>query len=293
VRVDLELEASHTVSISSDHGTDYTESDSKYDLEFDPDVDMRMENNVDAPDSIDLDGDVDMARDGHDDKEEDEVEEDEQGDEEVDEGEEKEKDKEEDKDEDDDKEPWTIGQGETVNTSADDVDTMVDVHPIVLPEESQELREHTPRPQPPAPAPRQQTQAPRPRPHTLETDHLSRVEHLGLGTPQKPRPAVPTLQQAEAPGNTSHVDVDQQLLDELADGDSLPNVLLPDALLPETNQDGSVVEECTCRPVSEEAMVVVFGFGSGPCLVQSLCSNRFVSGVDYYMCSKVIGLLRV
>jgi len=32
--------------------------------------------------------------------------------------------------------------------------------------------------------------------------------------PQKPRPAVPTLREAEAAGNTSGVDVDQQLLIE-------------------------------------------------------------------------------
>ena len=42
-------------------------------------------------------------------------------------------DEEEDKN-DDGKEPWTIRQGEMVNTSAYDVDTMVDDQPIVLPE---------------------------------------------------------------------------------------------------------------------------------------------------------------
>jgi len=40
-----------------------------------------------------------------------------------------------------------------VNTSADDVDTMVDDEPIVLPEQGQETREHTPRPQPLEPRP--------------------------------------------------------------------------------------------------------------------------------------------
>jgi hypothetical protein len=34
----------------------------------------------------------------------------------------------------------------------------------------------------------------------------------GLVTPQKPRPAAPTLREAEAAGNTSDVDVEQQLL---------------------------------------------------------------------------------
>jgi hypothetical protein len=148
-----------------------------------------------------------------------------------------------------------------VNTSADDVDTMVDDQPIVLPEQGQEMRE--PRPQPPAPAPRPQTPEPRPRPRTPETHPLSGLEHLGLVTPQKPRPAVPTLREAEAAGNTSDVDVNQQLLIEWAGGDSLsdvplpdvplpdvplpdvplPDVPLPDVPLPEVRPDGSVGEE--------------------------------------------------
>jgi len=45
--------------------------------------------------------------------------------------------------------------------------------------------------------------------------------------------AVPTLQEAEAAGNTPHVDVNQQLLIESAGGNSLPNVLLPDVPLPD------------------------------------------------------------
>jgi hypothetical protein len=218
------------VSISSDDDTDSTESDGEYDSELDPDVDMRMEDDVDAPDGVDLDGDVDMERDGDDEEEEDEKKEDEE-EEEVDE------------DEDDGKEPRTIGQGEMVNTSADDVDTMVDDQPIVLPEQCQEMREHTPRPQPPAPAPRPQTPDPGPRPRTPETHPLSGLEHLGLVTPQKPRPAVPTQREAEAAGNTSDVDVDQQLLIESAGGDSLPDVPLPDVPLPEARPDGSVGEE--------------------------------------------------
>jgi len=66
---------------------------------------------------------------------------------------------------------------------------------------------------------------------------------LGLLTPQKPRPAVPTLREAEAAGNTSDVDVHQQLLDEPAGGDSLPDVSLPDAPLPEARLDSSLGEE--------------------------------------------------
>ena len=58
--------------------------------------------------------------------------------------EEEDEDEEEDQDEDDGKEPQTIGQGEMVNTSADDVDTIIDDQPIVLPEQGQEMREHTP-----------------------------------------------------------------------------------------------------------------------------------------------------
>jgi hypothetical protein len=71
-------------------------------------------------------------------------------------------DEEEDEDEDNGKEPWTIGQEEMVNTSADDADTLVDNQPTVLPEQGQQMHEHTPRPQPPAPAPGPQTLEPRP-----------------------------------------------------------------------------------------------------------------------------------
>ena len=69
---------------------------------------------------------------------------------------------EEEQDEDDGKEPRTIGQGEMVNTPADDVGTMVDDQPIGLPEQGREMREHTPRLQPLAPAPRPQTLEPHP-----------------------------------------------------------------------------------------------------------------------------------
>ena len=216
------------MSISSNDDTDSTEkSGSEYDSELDPDVDMRMEDDVDAPDGVVFDCVVDMERDGDDDEEEDE-----EKDDEV-EVEEEDEDEEEDKDEDDGKEPRTIGQGEMVNTSADDADTMVDDEPTVLPEQGQEMREHTPRPQPPAPAPRPQTPEPSPRPRTPETHTLSGLQFLGLVTPQKPRPAAPTLREAEAAGNTSDVDVEQQLLGESAGGDSLPDVPLPDVPLPD------------------------------------------------------------
>jgi len=119
-----------------------------------------------------------------------------------------------------------------VNTSADDADTMVDNEPTMLPEQGQEMHEHTPWPQPPASAPRPQTPEPPPRPRTPETHTHSGLEFMGLVTPQKPRPAAPTLREAEAARNTLDVDVEQQLPGESAGGDSLPDVPLPDVPLP-------------------------------------------------------------
>ena len=144
-----------------------------------------------------------MERDSDDDDKEDEEKEDEV------EAVEEDEDEEEDQDEDDGKEPWTLGQGEMVKTSADDVDTMVDNQPIVQPEQGQEMCEHTPQPQPPAPCPWPQTSEPRQRPQTPGTHPLSVLEHLGIVTLQKPRTALRTLREAEAAGNTSHVDVDE------------------------------------------------------------------------------------
>jgi len=154
-----------------------------------------------------------------------------------------------------------------VNTSADDVDTMVDDQPTVLPEQGQQMREHTPQPQPPAPAQRAQTLEPCPQLRTQATHPLSGLEFLALVTPQKPRPAAPTLQEAEAAGNTSDVDVDQQLLGESAGGNSLPDVplpniplhdiLLPDVPLPEAHPDVSVGDELISLHVAEIACVLV------------------------------------
>jgi len=56
--------------------------------------------------------------------------------------EEEEDEEEEDEDEDDGKEPRTIGQGEMVNTSADDVDTTVDHQPIIAPEHGLQMHGH-------------------------------------------------------------------------------------------------------------------------------------------------------
>jgi len=131
---------------------------------------------------------------------------------------------------------------------------MVDDEPNVLPEQGQEMSEHTPRPQPPAPAPRRQTPEPPPQPRTPETHTPSVLEFSGLVTPQKPRPAAPSLREAEAAGNILNVDVEQQLLlgesagcDGLPDGPlpevPLPDVPLSDVPLPEARPDGSVGEE--------------------------------------------------
>jgi hypothetical protein len=135
------------MSISAEDETDSTESHREYYSELHPNADMRMEDDVDTQDSVDLDGDVDMEWDGDNDEEKDEEKEDQEVVQEEDE------DEEENQDEDDGKEPRTLRQGEMVNTSAHDVDTMVDDQPIVLPEQGQEMREHTSRPQPPAPHP--------------------------------------------------------------------------------------------------------------------------------------------
>ena len=76
------------MSISSDDDTDSSESDGEYDSEHDSDVYMHMENDVHAPDGIDLHGDVDMERDGDNTEEDDEQEEDEEKEDEEEEDEE-------------------------------------------------------------------------------------------------------------------------------------------------------------------------------------------------------------
>ena len=106
---------------------------------------------MDTPDGIDLDGDVDMERDCDDEEKEDGKKQYEEEEEVVDE------DEEEHKDEDDGKEPRTFGQGDMLNTFADNVDTMVKDQPIVLPDQCQLMREYTPWPQPLVPASPPQT----------------------------------------------------------------------------------------------------------------------------------------
>jgi len=48
------------VAISSDDDTDSTKSDGDYDSGHDPDVNMHVEEEVDTPDSTDLDCNVDI-----------------------------------------------------------------------------------------------------------------------------------------------------------------------------------------------------------------------------------------
>ena len=151
-----------------------------------------MQDYVDAPDGVDLGSNVHLERNGDDGQGEDEVDGDEEK-EDVEEVEEEDEDKGEDRNKDDGKEPWTIGLGEMVNTSADDADTIVEDEPTMLPKPVQKMRKYTPQPQPPAPALRPQTPESSPRPQTLETYTLSGLEFLGLVTPQNPQPAAPTL----------------------------------------------------------------------------------------------------
>ena len=62
-------------------------------------------------------------------------------------------------------------------------------------------------------------------------------------TLHKPCLAVPSLREAEAAGNTSDVDVDQQQLGKLVGGDSVPDIPLPDVPLCEARLDSSVGRE--------------------------------------------------
>jgi len=183
--------------MSSDDDTDSTEeSDGEYDSGHYSDVFVCMEDVVDALDGIDLDGDVDMEMDGDDEQEEDqeeedEEEEDEEEEDEEEEDEEKEEDEYEDKDEDEDdgKESRTICQGEMVNTSPDDADTMVYNQGTMLPEQGQEMRENTPWLEPLAPALRPQTPEPCPPPQTPVTHPISGLKFLVPVTPRITSPS--------------------------------------------------------------------------------------------------------
>jgi hypothetical protein len=80
-----------------------------------------------------------------------------------------------------------------VNTLADNVYTMVDNRPIMLPEHGQEMCKHTTWPPPPASAPWPQTPLPRPRSQMPETYPLSGLEDLELVMLKLPRPVVASL----------------------------------------------------------------------------------------------------
>jgi len=265
------------MSTSSDDDTNSTEeSHSEYDSKPPCDVDVHIEDDVDARYGVDVDGYMDMERDSDDEEEEDEGEEDE----------EEEQEEEENEDEDDGKEPRMIGQGDMANTLADDIGTMVDGQPIVLPEQRQKVREHTSQPQPPVPTPWPQTQQSSPALWTLETHPLTRLVCLGLVMQPKRWPVVPTQREAEAAWNTLDVDVDQQLLRKSAGGDSLPDVHrpnfpLPDFHLSEVGPNPSVGEVWTSSRIADEAMFVAFGLGSSSCLLHFLWCNLFISGIEY------------
>jgi len=258
--------------MSSEDDTKSTdESDRESDSEHDSETGMRMETHDDAPYGVDLDGNMYMERDGDSEQVEDKEKENE-----VEENE----DDDEYEDEDEGKDCWTIGKGEMVNSSADDVHIMVDNQPTVRREQGQEMREHTTPPPLPASAPQPQTPEPRQRPQTPETHPLSWLEFWRLLTPQIPHPATPTLKEAKTAGNTADVDVEQQLLVESAADKSLPsvslpnvplsdiplsdvplpnvpvsNVPLPKISLPEARPGGSVDMKWTSPCITEEACV--------------------------------------
>ena len=106
-------------------------------------MDLGRKDDVDAPYGIDLDGDVDMYRDGDDEEVDDEEEDDtERKDEEAEEDE----DEEEDEDGDNGKGPGTIGNGAMVNSLAEDIHTIENHQAIVLLEQGQEMPKLTPQP---------------------------------------------------------------------------------------------------------------------------------------------------
>jgi hypothetical protein len=69
------------------------------------------------------------------------------------------------------------------------------------------------------------------------------AETFGAGDNAKPCPAVPTLQEAAAVGNTSDGYVDEQSLGALPGGNILCDIPLPNAPLPEACPGGSACEE--------------------------------------------------
>jgi len=95
---------------------------------------------------------------------------------------------------------------------------------------------------------------------------------------------------------------------ELAGGDSLPNVPLPDLLLQDVpwpgvtlpddplavaRPDGPVGEEQTSPRFADVAMMIALRLVSGSCLVHFLCSNQLISGIYHYTRREVFELLKV
>jgi hypothetical protein len=99
-----------------------------------------------------------------------------------------------------------------VYTLADNVDTMIDNQRIVLPEQGQEMGEHTPCPQPLEPAPRPGTLDPGLRLQTPETSLLSWLEYLWCLKMQNPRLEEPTLLEVDPPRSSSDMDMYKQLM---------------------------------------------------------------------------------
>jgi len=131
--------------MSPDDDSHHTqESDSEYDLEHHSDLDLHLEDDGEAPHSIDLPGDVNMETKFVTDYEEEDEEEEEQ---------EEDVDKEKDVNEDDGKEPQTIGQEEMVNSSAHNVDTTSDHQAIMIRKQGKEMCEQTSWSEPLLPAP--------------------------------------------------------------------------------------------------------------------------------------------
>jgi hypothetical protein len=152
--VDLMLEASPSIMISSDDDTNSTmASDGEYDSDHYSDVDMPMGDDVDTQYSVDLNCDGNMQCDSNNDVEKDEQMED--GEEVV--AEVVDEDGKVDKDKDDCKEHWKIAQGDMIHTSADHGDTLVGNQSIVQSEQGQEMCEHTLPRQPAESAPPLQT----------------------------------------------------------------------------------------------------------------------------------------
>ena len=104
------------------------------------------------------------------------------------------------------------------------------------------------------------------------THPLSGLVFQRLVTPEYPRPAAPTLQEAEAARNSWDVGVVQQLPGQSAGSDSSPDVPIPDVPRPDVplpdvplhdippldvRPDVKVGEKQTSTRVAEEAYIVV------------------------------------